>query len=367
MNEFAYWTDGDAPEPRAEPDVNEIFKALPTGNGRHVTASTDSNWQLTTDVPELPEYEEEEPQGGDIEFEPELPTVRSRLVGGATFVRDVPATIPAIWKDSDSGVVWAKGEPLMIVGPDGVGKTSIAQQLVQARTGLRTSLLGMNVEEAAGRVLYIAADRPRQAASSLRRMVTEAEEAQLEERMVVWKGPLEFDLAKSPQLLREFVDGIGGVTDVVIDSLKDLTPDLVKDETGSRVTWRSRNSSPAATNWSSSTTSARNSGRHQAAPARRRLRQPAGSPPAWVPSCCSGANPATSSSSSATSSNPKATSAPSTSSTTTPAERQTSTSAPTSSRRSPQQRMGSPSPTQHSSSSRPPAPRGTKPRRLADA
>ena len=94
MNEFAYWTDGDAPEPRAEPDVNEIFKALPTGNGRHVTASTDSNWQLTTDVPELPEYEEEEPQGGDIEFEPELPTVRSRLVDGATFVPTSPPPSP---------------------------------------------------------------------------------------------------------------------------------------------------------------------------------------------------------------------------------------------------------------------------------
>ncbi len=159
---------------------------------------------------------------------------RVRTIDGATFVLDVPEHIPAIWGD-DTGVLWAKGEGLMIVGPDAVGKTSLTQQLVLARIGIRDGLLGMNVEEAPGRVLYIAADRPRQAASSLRRMVSTADEQKLRERLIVWKGPLEFDLTKSPQLLREFVDSIGGVTDVVVDSLKDLTPDLVKDDVGSRV------------------------------------------------------------------------------------------------------------------------------------
>lgn len=170
----------------------------------------------------------------EIAFAPDLPIVRSRTVDGATFVRDVPDKIPTIWGD-DNGTAWAKGEGLMIVGPDGVGKTSLAQQLVLARAGVRSGLLGMNVEEAPGRILYIAADRPRQAASSMRRMVNLEDEELLRDRLVVWKGPLEFELTKSPQLLREFVDDIGGISDVVIDSLKDLSPDLVKDEIGSRV------------------------------------------------------------------------------------------------------------------------------------
>ena len=171
----------------------------------------------------------------DIPFAPDLPVVRSRAVDGATFVLDVPETIPVIWGDS-GGVLWAKGEGLMIVGPDGVGKTSLAQQLVLARLGVRAGLLGMDVEEAAGRVLYIAGDRPRQAASSLRRMVTlPKDEDKLRERLVVWKGPLEFEITKTAQRLREFADSIGEVSDVVVDSLKDLTPDLVKDDVGSRV------------------------------------------------------------------------------------------------------------------------------------
>jgi hypothetical protein len=66
-------------------------------------------------------------------------------------------------------------------------------------------------------------------------MISETEEEELSNRLVVWKGPLEFDLTKTPQLLREFVDSIGGVSDVFVDSLKDLSPDLVKDEVGSRV------------------------------------------------------------------------------------------------------------------------------------
>jgi replicative DNA helicase len=162
------------------------------------------------------------------------PTSRRRAVDGATFVNDVPDKIPVIWGD-ETGAAWAKGEPLMIVGPDGVGKTSVAQQTKLARLGIRDRLLGMKVEPAPGRVLYIAADRPRQAASSLRRMVTAADEETLRDRLIVWKGPLEFDLTKSPGLLREFVDSFDDVSDVIIDSLKDLVPDLSKDETGSRV------------------------------------------------------------------------------------------------------------------------------------
>jgi len=198
-------TDADAPEPPQEIDADELEAYLAETNG-HVSTE------------------------GIFAKEP-----RERAIDGATFVLSVPDKIPMLWGDSD-GIAWAKGEATMLVGPDGVGKTSLAQQLVLARCGIRPGpLLGMNVEEAPGRVLYIAADRPRQAASSLRRMVTDDDAAKLRDRLIVWKGPLEFEINESSTILREFVDSFDGVSDVVIDSLKDVADDLSDNAIGNRV------------------------------------------------------------------------------------------------------------------------------------
>lgn len=208
MSDAHRLVDLDAPAPREEVDVAELEAVLQNGNG-YVDPTA-------------------------IEFAPSMPHVRPRYVDGATFVLDVPDSIPTIWGD-DTGIGWAQGEGVMVVGPDGVGKTTLGQQLALARIGVHDALLGMPVEPAGGRVLYIAADRPRQAASSLRRMVTEEHAELLRERLAVWRGPLTFDITKKAHLLREFVDSLGGISDVVIDSLKDLAPDLAKDEVGSRV------------------------------------------------------------------------------------------------------------------------------------
>lgn len=157
----------------------------------------------------------------------------TRALDGATFILSEPATVPAAWGDKDN-VLWAEGEGLMLVGPDGVGKTTIAQQLVLARIGLRDNLLGHPVKRAAGRVLYIAADRPRQAARSFGRMVTEADTGILHDRLVVWRGPLPFDIVHNQKGLADLAELLGA-TDVFVDSLKDVALDLSKDETGSRV------------------------------------------------------------------------------------------------------------------------------------
>lgn len=162
----------------------------------------------------------------------------ARNMDGWTFVFSVPATVPAAWGKAQT-VAWAKGEGLFLVGPDGVGKTTILQQLMLGRIGLRDSLLGLPIEQAPGRVLYLACDRPRQVASSLRRMVSAKDEAVLRDRLAVWRGPLPVNPTDAKQPSRALLDWIrsefGDISDVYIDSLKDIAPDLGKDETGSRV------------------------------------------------------------------------------------------------------------------------------------
>ena len=155
----------------------------------------------------------------------------TRAVDGATFVEGVSDEVPALWGEGSS-VLWAEGEGLLIVGPDGVGKTTLGQQLALARVGVRDTLLGFPVNPAVGRVLYVAADRPRQAASSLRRMIVPADLELMRERLVVWRGPLPFQLAKEPKALTQLADHFGA-SDVVLDSLKDVQAELTKDDVGS--------------------------------------------------------------------------------------------------------------------------------------
>ena len=137
----------------------------------------------------------------------------------------------------DGEVLWAVGEPLQIVGPQGVGKTTLAQRLCLHRTGLCDGeLLGMPVEVSAGRSLYIAADRPRQAARSFRRMVAEADREALETGLIVWRGPLPFDLGRCERGdFMDFVSQWPEVSDVYVDALKDVAVKLTDDEVGSRV------------------------------------------------------------------------------------------------------------------------------------
>jgi replicative DNA helicase len=160
-------------------------------------------------------------------------TTNRGLIDGETFVFEIPAGVPAVWGDGDL-VAWPSGEPLLIVGPAGVGKTTIAQQITLALCGISTHVLGMPVVQHFEKVLYIAADRPRQAQRSLSRMVTDDHRELLRNRLVVWRGPLEKDLVADPEQLVRLCDKTG-VQAIIIDSLKDIALDLSKDETGGRV------------------------------------------------------------------------------------------------------------------------------------
>jgi replicative DNA helicase len=163
-----------------------------------------------------------------------VPTQAS-IIDGARFALDVPQQVAALWGEG-SKVLWALEEPLMIVGPDGVGKTTIAQQLMLARMGIRDpGLLGLAVEpETERKVLYLAMDRPRQAARSMRRMASDADRELLTQRLAVWRGALPFDVVRDPDRLLSFALEYNAGT-VVIDSLKDLAPSLSDEVTGQAI------------------------------------------------------------------------------------------------------------------------------------
>lgn len=158
------------------------------------------------------------------------PAWRAKLGNGASFIYDVPDKVPAVWGDGDD-VLWARGEALMICGPQGVGKTTLAGQIIMARLGLLPGVLGWPVEPTQRRVLYLAMDRPQQAARSLGRLARPEWRDTIHDRLVVWQGPPPTDFALSSTVLLEMCRA-ADADSVVIDSVKDAAVGISKDEVG---------------------------------------------------------------------------------------------------------------------------------------
>lgn len=159
------------------------------------------------------------------------PSLISRLLPGG-IILDEPETPPAVWGDGES-IVWAEGESLIIAGPDGVGKTTLAGQLIRARLGIGDGMvLGMAVTPGKKNVLLLSMDRPRQARRALRRQFTRDDRDILDEKLRIWQGPPPADLARSPSMLTQLA-ALADADTIVIDSLKDAALRLADDETGS--------------------------------------------------------------------------------------------------------------------------------------
>lgn len=156
---------------------------------------------------------------------------RARTTTGGSFVLDTPAVAPAVWGEGTE-VAWAQGEALMLCGPAGVGKTTLAVQLVAARLGIgKPEILGLPISAGQGKTLYLAMDRPPQISRAMGRLFTEADRHALDERLVVWKGPPPYDLAKHPEVLLRMCE-LAGADTVIVDSLKDGVLKLSDDESG---------------------------------------------------------------------------------------------------------------------------------------
>jgi hypothetical protein len=118
----------------------------------------------------------------------------------------------------------------MISAPQGCGKTTLSQRIILVRIGLRKEkVLGYTVQRARGKILVLVMDRPEQWRRSFLRMVTEEEREYLNRHLIVWKGPLPFDIISEPKRLATWMEDLGA-SDVVIDSCKDLNPNLQRPE-----------------------------------------------------------------------------------------------------------------------------------------
>ena len=152
-----------------------------------------------------------------------------RLIPGGQFLLDQPTTPPAVWGEG-SEVLWAQGEGLLLVGPTGVGKTTISAQLLEGLLA-GSKLLGWPVQQTNRRVLYLAMDRPAQISRAVARTISHLDRDVLNDQLVFWKGPLTHDLGVRPETLVELCLQ-ADVGTVFIDSLKDAAVKLNTDEVG---------------------------------------------------------------------------------------------------------------------------------------
>lgn len=180
------------------------------------------------DLPhEEPPSEEDRPANRRAETEQEMPDVFTR---GGGFVLDIPDNPPAVWGDGDS-VIWAEGEACMIAAPQGVGKSTVALQVVRARLGLADKVLGYSVRPTQSRVLYLAMDRPAQLRRAAGRIFSEDDRKLLDERLAIWPGPPPYDMAQRRDILALMAKRAGADT-VIVDSLKDAAIGLSEDAVG---------------------------------------------------------------------------------------------------------------------------------------
>jgi len=168
---------------------------------------------------------------------------QDRLISGEGLF-DLPEEIPAIW-GKGTEVLWAEGEPLLITGPTGVGKTTVSGQILRGRLGIEEELFGLPIRklEEDQFDFWLAMDRPDQILRSLRRHFNEEDKEKLAKHFMIRKGPPMADFAADPHVLIKMVRAAEAAMSakhgremrcgaVYIDSLKDAAIGLADDKVG---------------------------------------------------------------------------------------------------------------------------------------
>jgi hypothetical protein len=122
-------------------------------------------------------------------------------------------------------------------------------------------------------ILYLAMDRPRQAARSFRRMVAEADRQLLDGQLVVWVGPLPVDPTRDKDQFADFAEEIcPNVGTIIVDSVKDFALASQTIRSAPPSTCRGRKSSRATSSSCCYTTSAKRPTALGGPQSRRRVR-----------------------------------------------------------------------------------------------
>ena len=146
-----------------------------------------------------------------------------------SFVFDTPDEVPALWGTDGKKVLWAKGQGLLVLAPQGVGKTTLALRLVEGMLGLSDSVLEMPIVRAEKNVLYAAMDRPTQISGAMKRVFWRHGRVLHERGLRILTGPPSRDLGRNPEFLLDVcLEMDAGV--VFIDSLKDGVVGLSNEE-----------------------------------------------------------------------------------------------------------------------------------------
>lgn len=152
------------------------------------------------------------------------------VIDGLAFMDLVDDGVPAVWGTGQS-VLWAEGESLLLVGPTGVGKTTLTMQLLRALL-VGGEVLGLPVEPLGPgeKILYLACDRPKQIARRMRTALAGVPPGRVLEALSVQLGSPGM-LDADPGLLLRMARH-HNATKVIVDSLKDMASDVVGDKAG---------------------------------------------------------------------------------------------------------------------------------------
>jgi hypothetical protein len=178
-------------------------------------------------------------QTGNIEFNRFIASQSNAddaAMDGLEFLTTARDEKPPLWGTAEKALA-ESGQGTLIVGPQGVGKSNVAQLLMFARMGIRSpDLFDFPVLTDERPVLYLAMDRPRQIYKSMNRMVDLKDEdvrAKLKRQLIVWPKQPPFKADLDPERFAQWVAETGRDPGLVIsDSVKDMLTSIVADEAG---------------------------------------------------------------------------------------------------------------------------------------